>query len=376
MVGLQILNSIHRTPSPSGYQFFQVFSVEVDLGSSATWLYGTDCKDFETGPRGTAGSAARFWNFFENSTSSKLSSKEHVRDYADGSHVYFNLYSDFVQFQPHRPLPTQERGREWCMMVFGVAQKLLGDFKLSPASGILGLGRSISDLSYSDEPVSFLQQIGSQLRSPELVIMLSPVRGTVTFGRRSQFQPSNMVGPWFNDIPVLGSTHWIVSSKRKILNGRESKSKNGTLVLDTGAAFCYVDHTFAQDVYATIPGSRWDVKNSGSGNRQRGLFMVPLDLKETEAPTIEFDVGGYLFKLEDFFLSREKLEIYEHKNIAYAVGAIQSTDNLFPQSASPYTGPEIMGRVALMNMELVCQFPNDKPHTISWRRKDRRLLVE
>ncbi|KAJ7703861.1 hypothetical protein B0H16DRAFT_1482766 [Mycena metata] len=126
-------------------------------------------------------------------------------------------------------------------------------------------------------------------------------------------------------------------------------------------------------MYDLIPGSFYDARPTQSSSRPFGVYLIPLGVTQ-DMPTVQFDVGGALFTLEEFFLSREQTATLLFSGKYYVTGPIQSKENLYPEMSRPYTGPDIMGRVALMSMELVCQFPKDHPHSISWRRKVKRII--
>ncbi|KAJ7460402.1 hypothetical protein B0H11DRAFT_1923999 [Mycena galericulata] len=53
----------------------------------------------------------------------------------------------------------------------------------------------------------------------------------------------------------------------------------------------------------------------------------------------------------------------------YYVGALQPKSLLMTGHGSAYHGPDLIGRVALVNMQIVLQFPENKAHTMSWQRK-------
>ncbi|KAJ7458023.1 aspartic peptidase domain-containing protein [Mycena galericulata] len=349
------------------------------ISTAINWIYGVESKNGVDCPRGTALSRARFWSYITGSTNRSCGPTEHKTSYADSSHVYFKLVTDYVSFNAHDPPPTTEPNRPWLSLTFGVAHSVSRHFEFFPASGILGLGRAMLDFwDYPNQAneclQSFLQQIRDDLKSPEMTVMLAIGQGAITFGPRVRYTvPDGLVaGPWHNNITVIGESHWIVSSTKKKLNGREYTYENGTALIDTGAAFIYTDPTFTQHVYDCIPGSLYRVQSNERFPREIGHFYIPLDAQKF--PNIQFDIGGGLFTLEHFFLPSQLADAGEIDGKPYIMGAIQSTNVLYPEDDQPHNGPDLIGRVALMNMELVLQFPSNKPHTVSWRRKETQLL--
>ncbi|KAJ7472053.1 aspartic peptidase domain-containing protein [Mycena latifolia] len=363
-----------RTGNPDRSKETRTFPVEMDLGSHHMWIYGAESKKGNKRPKGIE-SLARFWSFMEGSTNRSHSPQQHTAKYGDGSFVHYKLFCDYIYFKAHRPPSTSEPDRSWLWMTFGVAHEVSPDFESSPASGILGLGRKMGPLPDIGQPLSFLQQVQSELQSPELVILLGTRTGTITFGKRAIYTLPQEVacGPWHNNIAVVEKDHWAVSSTKKILNGKEYIMiyKDGKALLDTGAAYCYMDPKFTKDVYSFVPGSIYRRKGETVTVREMGYYFIPADLQSM--PNIQFDIGGQLFVLEHFSLPKAKPPtLFEGK--PYVMGAVQSTSLLYPEDVRPYVGPDIIGRVALINMELVLQFPVDKPHTVSWRRKDRNVV--
>ncbi|KAJ7023790.1 hypothetical protein C8F04DRAFT_1193101 [Mycena alexandri] len=122
----------------------------------------------------------------------------------------------------------------------------------------------------------------------------------------------------------MGKSHWVVSSTVKELNGVQYSYRGGEAELDT-------------DSYAK--------------------------------PVVKLEIGGHMFTLEHLHLPHG-ME-HEISSKTYYVGAIQSKNLLASDGdvSRSYDGPDLIGRVALLNMEVVFQMPTDQPHTISWRRK-------
>ncbi|KAJ7768140.1 hypothetical protein DFH07DRAFT_954715 [Mycena maculata] len=297
----------------------------------------------------------------------------------------YELWTDFVYLHPYwGPPPIQEPDKAWLHLTFGVASQVSPSYRRAPTSGILGLGRrSVLDNRLTRSP-TFLQQIRPLLESPELTILLAATRGFVydvftpsvimttdshiTFGRRPKFGnvASDKFGPWYNHLPVLGNEHWVVASTTKKLDGKTYTYNNGTAELDTGAAFCYLDNKFVKDFYACIPGCT--IKNLGHLTLKHQFYhLIPVEVNAT--PRVELDIGGHLFTLEHSRLPQATT--YDIKGKMYYVGAIQRKALLMADSdGAAFDGPDLIGRVALVNMEVVLQMPDHGPHTMSWRRKE------
>ncbi|KAJ7456417.1 aspartic peptidase domain-containing protein [Mycena galericulata] len=284
----------------------------------------------------------------------------------------YKIWSDFIYLRPlFRPAPEDDPNNPWFHLEFGVAHEVSHHFEYSPASGILGLGRRISSNpgGPNSQPLTFLDQVRDRLQSPEFTILLAETKGYVTFGRRAVFPATQY--PWHLNLPVTGKSLWSVSSTVKELNGVRYAYEGGEAELDTGAAFCYLSQDFVDAFYSCVPGFVMKpMRRDATANRlPQNVYYIPTSSSAT--PVVKLDIGGHMFTLELLHLPHGMEHVFGTEK--YHVGAIQSKNLLALIDNRPYHGPDLIGRVALMNMEVVFQMPNDKPHTISWRRKDRDL---
>ncbi|KAJ6528710.1 hypothetical protein B0H10DRAFT_2248589 [Mycena sp. CBHHK59/15] len=167
----------------------------------------------------------------------------------------------------------------------------------------------------------------------------------ITFGKRPRFPDGPHADPWHNDIPLLGHDHWQFSSKIKKLNGKQYNYSDGTAELDTGAAFCYLDDDFVKDYYTQIPAAT-TINLSPDRSQERHYQLIPVKAKVTARAATH-----WLGPTE------------------YYIGALQPKSLLMSGHGGAYHGPDLIGRVALVNMQIVLQFPENKAHTMSWQRK-------
>ncbi|KAJ7720867.1 aspartic peptidase domain-containing protein [Mycena maculata] len=282
---------------------------------------------------------------------------------------YYTLWDDYIYLRPQRrPPPEADPKKAWVQLMFGVAHEVSFQFQYSPASGILGLGRRMNPDDVNSAPPTFQEQVQGRLQSPEFAILLTDTIGFITFGRRAVFEPTEY--PWHTYLPLLGNDHWKVASTVKELNGIRYAYEGGEAELDTGTAICYLNQNFVDAFYSCIPG--FVVGPAASANataRPQNIYYIPVD--SSVVPDVRLDIGGHMFTLELMHLPGGMKHLIGTKS--YYIGAVQSKTVLYPTDSHQYDGPDLISRVALINMEVVFQMPYDKPHTISWRRKARNI---
>ncbi|KAJ7194313.1 aspartic peptidase domain-containing protein [Mycena pura] len=275
--------------------------------------------------------------------------------YVDGSEAR-KTYRDILRVRPSPHLSADLCEPRWHHVSLGVAHEVTGCFKFAAYSGIVGLGRQME--SGGQNP-SFLTQIRPRLTSPEMTIALtreSQTRhtgnlfgepetytdifnlGRITFGARPR--PSNEV--WWENI----------NSTMKRLLGIDIPTPNGLALFDTGSPLCWLDTSLVQQYYSKIVRHKI--------HAETGIYMVPADSVPEEFPSLELQLGNAMFTLRALYDDH-----YEPRE-GYRVGPIQPKSVLL----SDYNGPDIIGRTALINMELNLQFPEDGTHRVAWREKE------
>ncbi|KAJ7216685.1 hypothetical protein C8J57DRAFT_1396372 [Mycena rebaudengoi] len=152
----------------------QVYRVEFDIASPDFWLFGLDIKILKSPNVPRYGTFWRYINEPER-TNTPVEEKVHSIIYADGSATEFKYAGDFLEFIPHDPPPRIDPLEYWIFFHFGVAHEVSAQFKGSPASGIVGLGRAKST---RDRP-TFLGQLREHLTTPEMTIVLGLAEGSV-----------------------------------------------------------------------------------------------------------------------------------------------------------------------------------------------------
>ncbi|KAJ7726733.1 hypothetical protein B0H14DRAFT_2641037 [Mycena olivaceomarginata] len=106
-------------------------------------------------------------------------------------------------------------------------------------------------------------------------------------------------------------------------------------------------------------------RGNSDTTQERHYHLIPVKAKVTAR--VELDIGGDIFTLEHSHLP--KAATHWLGPTEYYVGALQRKSLLMSGHGGAYHGPDLIGRVALVNMQIVLQFPENKAHTMSWQRK-------
>ena len=82
---------------------------------------------------------------------------------------------------------------------------------------------------------------------------------------------------------------WQVSSQGYSVNDETFHTSNNTAIIDTGTTLAMVDDQMCKNIYAKIPGAKLD--------RFQGGYTLPTNTPLSSMPTVMFDVGGQLYKI-------------------------------------------------------------------------------
>ncbi|KAJ7714563.1 hypothetical protein B0H14DRAFT_3634613 [Mycena olivaceomarginata] len=313
------------------------------------WVYGTDCKRQDFRPTGWPGSPAMFWFPHSRKSNQKMSECMYTATYADGSFAEYELWTDFVYLHPYwGPPPVQEPDKAWLHLTFGVASRVSSLYQLAPTSGILGLGRrrrssSKFDLSWRARSSPFFLTATKGFVFDVLAASVAMTTDShITFSRRPDF--SNLASNIFALRTTTSRSSGTITGLWPVQprNWMETHTRTRTELQNwtpVEAALCYLDDKFVKDFYACIPGST--TKKVGNLTLEHQFYhVIPAEVNAT--PRVELDIGGHLPK-------------------GLLIGN---------SGGAAFDGPDMIGRVALINMEVVMQMPDRGPDNISWRRKE------
>ncbi|EME82655.1 uncharacterized protein MYCFIDRAFT_80287 [Pseudocercospora fijiensis CIRAD86] len=88
---------------------------------------------------------------------------------------------------------------------------------------------------------------------------------------------------------------WQVKSAMTTVNGNKFPNAGNTAIMDTGTTLSLIDDTTCKNIYAAIPGSKYDDSQGG--------FIFPSNLGKAKLPTIQFAIGDGLCTIDKDDLS-------------------------------------------------------------------------
>ncbi|USW53852.1 Putative aspartic peptidase A1 family, aspartic peptidase domain superfamily [Septoria linicola] len=122
---------------------------------------------------------------------------------------------------------------------------------------------------------------------------------------------------------------WNVKSTSVIVNGNKMPLAGNTAIMDTGTTLSLIDDSTCKNIYAAVPGSRYD--------NDQGGFIFPVGAK---LPTISFAIGDQQFTLHKSDLA------FADIGGGMVYGGIQSRGNM---SFSIYGGTLLKGMYAIFD---------------------------
>lgn len=208
----------------------------IDTGSANTWVMGTECTS----------SSCHAHNLFgpPNSTTLNITKDPWTLTYGTGS-VQGVVASDRVAFANY----SIEIG-------FGIATTASTDFNYYPMDGILGLGRSSSDILGTP---TLMQVLDSKNELASNVIGVHLQRnsdgakdGQITFGGVDK---TKFKGDISYTKALANQGNWEIPLGDSGVNGISTNLTSRTAIIDTGTSYVLMPLTDAQALHRLIPGS-------------------------------------------------------------------------------------------------------------------------
>ncbi|KAK3210225.1 hypothetical protein GRF29_44g2074986 [Pseudopithomyces chartarum] len=131
---------------------------------------------------------------------------------------------------------------------------------------------------------------------------------------------------------------WQIDSTSATINGKKLSRTSNTSIMDTGTTLCLVDDTLVDEVYAAIPGSKYDQNNQG--------YVFPSDTSVDKLPEVTLAIGD-----KQVIFQKEDLGFADAGN-GMVYGSIQSRGNM---------DMDIYGDAVLKAMYAMFDMNNGKP---------------
>ena len=209
----------------------------VDTGAADTWIMGTGCKSTACKTHSTFGK--------ENSDTITTTSSNFSLKYGTGD-VSGMIVKDTIGIAGMN-VP----------LMFGVADTTSDDFNNYPMDGILGLGRSGSDVFKGP---TFMEALRDAKLIPALIFGINMNRqvdgttdGEINFGAADT---SKFKGDLVYTDAVPDGKFWEIPVDDAVVDGTPLQLSGNTAVIDTGTSYMLIPPADAKKLHAKIPGSK------------------------------------------------------------------------------------------------------------------------
>ncbi|KAK8198223.1 aspartic peptidase domain-containing protein [Phyllosticta capitalensis] len=291
----------------------QNVSLDFDTGSADLWVWSTEL------PSSVQSSGKH--NIFDPSKSStykKLDGYTWKIQYGDSSSASGDVGTDNVDLGG---LTIKNQGIE-------LAKQLSTQFEQGDGDGLLGLAfgsiNTVQPKAVATPVENLITQQDIPKESELFTAYLGSWRDTneadkgesfYTFGYIDQdtLKAANASEPHYVDVDS-SQGFWQFQSTSATVNGKTITRSGNTAIADTGTTLALIDDSTLEQIYAAIPGSKYD-------NTQQG-YVYPSDTAVDKLPVVTFAVGD-----KQFTVQKEDLGFADAGN-GMVYGGIQSRGDL------------------------------------------------
>ncbi|KAK7522528.1 aspartic proteinase precursor [Phyllosticta citriasiana] len=291
----------------------QNVALDFDTGSADLWVWSTEL------PASVQSSGKHnIYDPSKSSTYKKLDGCTWKIQYGDSSSASGDVGTDNVDLGG---LTIKDQ-------VIELAKELSTQFAQGAGDGLLGLAfGSINTVQPKAVPTPVENLIAQQdipKESELFTAYLGSWRDTneadkgesfYTFGYIDQdtLKAANTTEPHYVDVDS-SQGFWQFESTSATVNGKTVTRSGNTAIADTGTTLDLIDDSTLEQIYAAIPGSKYDTT-------QRG-YVYPSDTSVDKLPVVTFAVGD-----KQFTVQKEDLGFADAGN-GYIYGGIQSRSSL------------------------------------------------
>ncbi|KAJ4295571.1 hypothetical protein N0V90_007584 [Kalmusia sp. IMI 367209] len=272
----------------------QKLYLDFDTGSSDLWVWSTELPKNILSQANAQNQQVAF-DPAKSSSFKKLSGETWKIQYGDSSSASGDVGTDTIDLGG---LKVENQAVE-------LAKELSQQFAQGNGSGLLGLAfSSINTVSPTPQKTP-VDNIAAQKGASEQVFTayLGSWRDAdeadkgesfYTFGYIDQdaLKAAGATEPNYTDVDS-SQGFWQIPSTSAVINGKNLTRTSNTSIMDTGTTLCLVDDTLVDEVYAAIPGAKYDQTNQG--------YVFPSNTSVDKLPEITLAIGDQqvAFQKED-----------------------------------------------------------------------------
>ncbi|KAF2449207.1 acid protease [Karstenula rhodostoma CBS 690.94] len=319
----------------------QKLYLDFDTGSSDLWVWSTELPSDILNQANKDNQQVAF-DPKKSSTFKKLSGETWKISYGDSSSASGDVGTDTIDLGG---LKVQGQAVE-------LAKELSQQFAQGNGSGLLGLAfSSINTVSPTPQKTP-VDNIAAQKGTGEQVFTayLGSWRDTDEADKGESFYTFGYIDS--ATLTAAGATEstinyadvdnsqgfWQIASASATINGKPLPRTSNTSIMDTGTTLCLVDDALVDEVYAAIPGAKYDQSNQG--------YIFPADTSVEDLPTITLAIGDGQVEFQ-----KEDLGFADAGN-GMVYGSIQSRGSM---------GMDIYGDAVLKAVYAVFDVNNGSP---------------
>lgn len=279
-------DSLYLTPVQIGTPA-QTFHLDFDTGSSDLWIWSTELPSSTT-----SGTSHTIFDASKSSTYKKSTGETWKISYGDGSSASGDVGTDTVSIGN---VTIKNQAIE-------LAKSLSSAFQQDTGDGLLGLAwgsiNTVTPTAVKTPVENMIAQDDIPSSAELFTAYLGSWRDTADADKGESFYTFGYIdedtvtttGQEISYTPVDNSQgFWSVASASYTVGGTTYTQSGNTAIMDTGTTLALVSDEVCKNVYAAIPGSKYDSTQQG--------YVFPSDTTADNLPVVTMAIGDKQFTI-------------------------------------------------------------------------------